>query len=99
LRNENVPVEIGAVIEMTRLRQSPQYSYLHAAAAFLWSRISRPWRPQQEADCYGLICSEAVPKAYRLAGLDLCLGVPDWATTPEHIAQSPRLKRMGRLEA
>jgi hypothetical protein len=99
LRNENISVEIGAVNEMTRFRQSPQYSYLRAAAAFLWSRIPRPFRLQREADCHGLICSEAVSKAYRLAGLDLCPCVPDWATTPEHIAQSPRLKRMGRLEA
>ena len=79
------------------------YSWWHAVAAFLLRRI--PKRPlwlhrlfRFECDHHGYHCSQAISKAYRAAGFDLCPFIPDWATTPGDLSRSPRLRNVGRLE-
>lgn len=67
-------------------------SVLRAGFSFLL----RPAR--RERNRHGLMCSQAVSLAYRQAGLDPCLGLPDAATLPRHLADSPFLGYVGTLE-
>ena len=72
-----------------------KYSLFHAILA--GSRLcSRRFR--KECNRHGLHCSQAVSKAYREAGVDLCPAVIDLTTLPDHLALSPFLVGVGRLE-
>jgi hypothetical protein len=90
-----VVVKIDAVLTMQALL-SERYSFWHCVEAFLLRRLPKFVR-KKECDHHGYHCSQAVSKAYRSAGLDLCPGVADWATTPGDLAVSKRLKYAGPL--
>ena len=90
--------KIVAVQKMQKLVKE-RYSFLHGIAAFLLRRLPKRLRKwfNFECDRYGYHCSQAISKAYRSAGFDLCPFIPDWATTPGDLARS-RLQNLGRLE-
>ena len=86
--------------EKMRLLTNQPYSWSHVAKAYLYRRLPASLRPQwmnRELDRGEYHCSQSVSKAYRLAGFDLRLDKPDWATAPGDIATSERVERIGEL--
>ncbi len=75
-----------------------RYSFGHGIAAWI-NRLLPAWlRWLDECDDHGYHCSQAISKAFRDAGLDLCPDLPDWATFPGDLARSPALRNLERLE-
>ena len=91
--------KIYAILRMLELIKE-RYSFLHGIAAFLLRRIPKRLRKwfNFECDHHGYHCSQAISKAYREAGFDLCSRRPDWATAPGDLARSPSLRLIGRLD-
>ena len=90
----------AAADHMKELMGQP-YSWMHVFKAYLYRRIPAFLRPawMNEELCRGdYHCSQSVSKAYRLAGFDLVLGKPDWATAPGDIAASERVEVVGELK-
>ena len=87
--------QIAAVQKMQKLVKE-RYSFLHGIAAFLLRRLPQVMR-SGECDHHGYHCSQAISKAYRAAGFDLCPFIPDWATTPGDLAALAADRTIGIL--